>query len=145
MPTIQEVVDSARTWIGTPYVHNGRVKGVAGDCLAMLIGTGHDLNVSKFDTNEYTQRPNPKRLLAEADEVLIRQERTRADLYFGDIVLMSFRRIPMHFGIIADADKPFSLIHASAELGFCCEHRLDAEMCRKIYRIYRAAGVTYER
>ncbi len=144
MPTIQQVVDSARTWIGTPYTDKGREKGVAGDCLAMLIGTGHDLSISDYDINDYTVRPNPKRLIEETEKVLTRQNRTRADLIYGDIVLMKFRTIPMHFGIIADLVAPFSLIHASAELGFCCEHRLDDELRRKIFRIYRAPGVTYE-
>ncbi len=144
MVTIQEVVDSARTWVGTPYKDKGREKGVAGDCLAMLLGTGHDLGITNYDINEYTVRPNPKKLVEETEKVLIRQRRGRADLRFGDIVLMKFRTIPMHFGIIADLATPFSLIHASLELGFCCEHRLDDEMRRKIFRIYRAPGVTYE-
>lgn len=144
MSTIQEVVDCARTWIGTPYVDKGRKKGVAGDCLAILIGPGHELDITQFDTNQYTRRPKPKLLLEMADKQMIRQNRTRANLKFGDIVLMKFRKRPMHFGILADSETPFSLIHSSAEIGFCCEHRLDEEMCRKIFRIYRIPGVTYE-
>lgn len=144
MSTIQEVVDCARTWKGTPYKDKGRKKGVAGDCLAILIGPGHELNLTEFDTNEYTLRPNTQKLMQMADKIMDRQKRTRADLKFGDIVLMKFRKRPMHFGIIADGAEPFSLIHSSMEIGYCCEHRLDVEMCRKIFRIYRIPGVNYD-
>lgn len=34
--TRQQVVDEAVSWIGTPYIKNGRVKGVGADCATLL-------------------------------------------------------------------------------------------------------------
>ena len=36
--TVDDVVKEARTWIGTPFVHQGRTKGLACDCLGLMIG-----------------------------------------------------------------------------------------------------------
>ncbi len=33
-----DVVRTARTWLGTPYHHQGRLKGVGVDCAGLLIG-----------------------------------------------------------------------------------------------------------
>ena len=34
---IQTMIDEAREWIGTPFVHQGRTKGQACDCLGLVI------------------------------------------------------------------------------------------------------------
>jgi NlpC/P60 family putative phage cell wall peptidase len=38
MPTRQDVVDEARSWIGTPYVHQQSLKGAGCDCVGLLCG-----------------------------------------------------------------------------------------------------------
>lgn len=37
------IVAAARSWIGTPYRHQGRLKGVGCDCLGLLIGVWWEL------------------------------------------------------------------------------------------------------
>jgi NlpC/P60 family putative phage cell wall peptidase len=37
-PTAAEIVAEARRWIGTPYVHQGALKGVGCDCLGLVLG-----------------------------------------------------------------------------------------------------------
>ena len=39
-----DVVRIARTWIGTPYVHQASVKGAGCDCLGLLRGVWRELN-----------------------------------------------------------------------------------------------------
>ncbi len=43
MPTKDEIVAAARGWIGTPYRHQGQVKGVGCDCLGLVRGVWRDL------------------------------------------------------------------------------------------------------
>jgi NlpC/P60 family putative phage cell wall peptidase len=38
MPSANSIVAEALTWVGTPYRHQGRRKGVGCDCLGLLIG-----------------------------------------------------------------------------------------------------------
>jgi NlpC/P60 family putative phage cell wall peptidase len=37
-PIVSKVVAEARTWIGTPYLHQASVKGVGCDCLGLVRG-----------------------------------------------------------------------------------------------------------
>lgn len=44
LPTAEcRIVDIARTWIGTPYVHQASLKGVGCDCLGLLRGVWREL------------------------------------------------------------------------------------------------------
>lgn len=38
MPTSAEIVAEAKEWIGTPYIHQQRLKGRATDCVGLVIG-----------------------------------------------------------------------------------------------------------
>lgn len=38
MFTADDVVKEARTWIGTPYIHQQRTKGAATDCIGLIYG-----------------------------------------------------------------------------------------------------------
>ncbi|MGA9796203.1 MAG: hypothetical protein WBQ17_11795 [Rhizomicrobium sp.] len=42
-PLAGDIVATARTWIGTPYVHQASVKGVGCDCLGLLRGVWREL------------------------------------------------------------------------------------------------------
>ena len=66
-PTRAAVVHEARTWIGTPFHHQARVKGAGVDCLGLVWGTGETCAVmpavSATDAKPfwrfYGRRPNP--------------------------------------------------------------------------------------
>jgi len=73
MITRAQVVEVARTWLGTPFHHQGRVKGVGIDCVGLTIGIAQELGIvsdeviASLPTN-YQARPDPvlmQRLLCE--------------------------------------------------------------------------------
>src|SRR3712207_3786304 len=39
----EEIVAAARGWIGTPYRHQGALRGVGCDCLGLLVGVWREL------------------------------------------------------------------------------------------------------
>jgi NlpC/P60 family putative phage cell wall peptidase len=43
MPSPEEIVAAARSWIGTPYLHQASLKGVGCDCLGLVRGVWRDL------------------------------------------------------------------------------------------------------
>ncbi len=49
MATGLEVVRVARTWLGTPYHHQGRVKGAGVDCAGLSVGVAKELGLSDVD------------------------------------------------------------------------------------------------
>ena len=41
--TPQKIVDTARSWLGTPYRHQASVKGAGADCLGLIRGVWREL------------------------------------------------------------------------------------------------------
>jgi NlpC/P60 family putative phage cell wall peptidase len=100
------VVTIARTWIGTPYLHQASVKGAGADCLGLLRGVWREL----YGTEPEIVPPySPDWAEAAGDEVLHHalsrhlREIPRDALAPGDVALFRMvRRGPAkHCGIIA--------------------------------------------
>lgn len=112
-PFADKIVAIARTWTGTPYVHQASVKGVGCDCLGLLRGVWRELHGDEpEDAPPYT----PDWAEATGDETLqaaFRRHMTeidRASLAPGDVVLfrMSPRGPAKHCGIVASFPPPFT-------------------------------------
>ena len=59
---VSALLTEARSWLDTPYHHQGRLKGVGVDCIGLIIGVAHALNLSEFDTHDYARIPNANML-----------------------------------------------------------------------------------
>lgn len=115
------VLDAARGWIGTPYLHQASAKGAGCDCLGLVRGVWRELYGGEPELPPpYTPDWNERhwRAGAGADALLAAARRNmaeRADLSFtpGDVVI--FRVDPAgpakHCGIVSGADR---FIHAYA-------------------------------
>jgi cell wall-associated NlpC family hydrolase len=130
----QEIMAAARAWLGTPWVHQGRLKNVGVDCGGLIIGVGKELGLLDFDTQAYGRIPDGYRLRALCDEHLM--AKPVADIAAGDVLLMRFTRHPQHLAIVGDRGEPFSLIHAYADIGWCVEHGADPKWRRRIVAAY---------
>ena len=51
------IVQAARTWKGTPYHHQGRVKGVGVDCIGLILGVLEECGMVGLDCPEYRRYP----------------------------------------------------------------------------------------
>ncbi len=129
-----EIIAVARSWLGTPWRHQGRLKGVAADCGGLIIGVGRELGLLDFDTRAYGRIPDGQRLRALCDEHLA--SRPVTDVQPGDVLLMRFTRHPQHLAIVGNHGAPFSLIHAYADAGACVEHGADPKWRRRIVAAY---------
>ena len=49
MPSRELIVAAARGWIGTPYRHQGQLKGVGCDCLGLIVGVWRELGGEVVD------------------------------------------------------------------------------------------------
>ena len=125
--TPQQIVETAREWIGTPYHHQASLKGVGCDCIGLVRGVFYDLTGLRPDYippytpdwGEYHDRETLyeglKPFLTElsldhpikAERVTITQP--------GDVVLFRMREtsIAKHCGFVAFKDGQRTLIHAA--------------------------------
>ena len=118
----QAVLDEARSWLGTPYHHMGRVKGGAGcgcDCLTLLAevyaraGIVSPVEVPYYRPDFMLHRGEEtylEGLLAHGSEVAAPEP--------GDAVLFQWGRILGHAGIVTLWP---SIIHACAIARRVCE------------------------
>jgi NlpC/P60 family putative phage cell wall peptidase len=129
-----EIVAAARSWFGTPWRYQGRLKGVAVDCGGLILGVGRELGLLHFDTRTYGRIPVGQQLRALCEQHLT--SKPIAETAPGDVLLMRFTRHPQHLAIVGDRGAPISLIHAYADAGACVEHGADAKWLRRIVAAY---------
>jgi NlpC/P60 family putative phage cell wall peptidase len=125
MTTRTEVVAAARSWIGTPFAHQARLKGVGVDCIGLVIGVGRELGfcAPDFDVSGYARNPDGKSLMA-LSRVHMSQI-SREAMQPGDVVVVRFGDYPQHFGVLADYKHGgLSIVHAAMKSGAVVEQRL---------------------
>ena len=141
MITGADVVAAARLELGTPWMHQGRLPGVALDCAGLVIATAKRLGLlaDAWDVADYTREPDG-RLLALCDQHLQRIDA----LELGAVVVVSVVREPQHIGIVGDyRHGGLSLVHASstARPGRVIETRLMWARNQQLHAVYRMPGV----
>ena len=130
-----DIIAEARTWIGTPHVHQARIRGVGVDCIGLVVGVASALGFASAAAflaspyGSYSSHPNVAALDAACAAFLVRTH-TRQP---GDILLMQFIGEPQHFGILTAMDY---VIHAYAPARAVVEHRIDQRWRRRIVRAY---------
>lgn len=125
MTTHMEVVAKAREWLGTPFEHQHRMKGVAVDCAGLLIGVARELGLvaPDFDVSGYARQPDGVSLLRWCDQYMTRVRRDQ--LQPGHVVVVIYDVDPGHIGMVGNyAHGGLSMIHAAAKSGKVIETRL---------------------
>lgn len=114
MTTREDIVAEARTWLGTPWRHQHRTKGLAVDCAGLVIGVARTLGLvaPDFDVTGYSRNPDGT-LLAVCERHL--QRIPREAMQPGDVVVVASAEDPQHLGIVGDyVHGGLSLIHATS-------------------------------
>lgn len=138
----ETVVSTARSWLGTPFVHQARLKHAGVDCVGLVIGVGKELGIidPSFDVIEYARIPDGIRLMAGAKANLI--EVPHAEMQVGDIVVVKFDKYPQHFGFLGDyRHGGFSIIHAASAYGKVVEQRLMFTKAMGFVAAFKLPGV----
>ncbi|MFP7673359.1 peptidase [Marivita sp. S0852] len=112
-----EVVTVARSWIGTPYVHQASVRGAGTDCLGVLRGIWrHLFGEEPGDIPAYSlDWSEPQRdevLWAALADALIGKDVDDEDV--GDVILfrMRDRAVAKHVGVQSRIGADAAFVHA---------------------------------
>jgi len=144
MSTRAQVITEARTWVGTPYLHQARMKLVGVDCIGVVIGTARALGLvaTDFDITGYSRQPDGT-LIEKAGRYMTRI--TQAAMQPGDVVAIAFDGDPQHFGILVDyRHGGLAIVHASNNYAKVIETRLlfgTAPQSMKFVAAYRLPGI----
>jgi NlpC/P60 family putative phage cell wall peptidase len=116
------VVAEARSWIGTPYLHQASVKGAGADCLGLLRGVWRSLLGAEPEpvppyTDDWAEPSREEVLLAAAERWLARKG--LGDAAAGDVLLFRLREgcIAKHLGIQSEVGGSAAFIHSYTNHG----------------------------
>lgn len=114
MTTPAEVIAEAYTWMGTPWRHQHRAKGVAVDCAGLVIGVARELGLvaPDFDFTGYGRQADGT-LLAVCERFM--QRIPRDQMAAGDVLVLAVESDPQHMGVLVPyRHGGLALVHASS-------------------------------
>jgi len=131
----ENIVRVARTWIGTPYYHQARVKGVGADCAGLIIGVGRECGLLDLNMNYdgYARSPEHGYLEPICNKELFRTTKDYPEA--GDILLLTWGNMqhPQHLAIFTGEG---SIVHSYAVVKKCVEHPFHQKFMGKTRGIY---------
>jgi len=135
----QRIIEEARTWLGTRFQHQARVKKspdgshMGGcDCLGLIIGVLEELQLISVPHLTYSMRPPKERLINELKNYFIESN----NYEIGDLAVLSIDDFSGHLAFIGDHPAGYSLIHSYLPARKVVEHQLDDIWKQKIIHIF---------
>lgn len=115
-----DIITEAREWVGTPFLHQGRVKGSGVDCAGLVIGVLNNCGYLKDgyeDITNYSRSPNPRMMKKQ----LLKYLKRVYTLEPGTILYFTMPKMkePQHLAIYTDSN---TIIHAADKYGKVIEH-----------------------
>lgn len=109
-----DIVQIARSLIGTPFHHRERQPGIGIDCAGVLICVARELGLvaPDFDVPAYTRTPDGRSMLLWCRRYM--RELAQDAMQPGDAILLITDYHPQHLGILGDyRHGGLSIIHAA--------------------------------
>lgn len=118
-----QIVREARSWLGTPFHHQGRVKGVGVDCAGVAVEVAKACGLEWSDAQGYGRLPYrglfTKTIEAVTDPVDL------ADVLPGDLMVFTWRDDPQHVAIVTRVGSTIQMVHAWQQATVCAENVFD--------------------
>lgn len=133
MPLRDDIIAEARTWIGTPFLHQGRIKGQGVDCVGLIMGVAKAVGLPGVDqvlqdprSHVYKERPAAGQLLKRLHSLLRQIPRDGARP--GDMLCLWVADNPQHVLLLSYQRH---VIHATSEKERVVEHLIPHHWWRR--------------
>lgn len=138
MTTRAQIVAEARKWVGTPFLHQGRLRGAGVDCAGVVIGVADVLGLAQGfeDPKGYPDNPANRQIEALLDKWMDRIP--KGEEKPGDVLFFAYSRLPQHMGILTDRG---TIVHAYKPGPGVVEVTYDRLWQRQTVRAYRFRGI----
>jgi cell wall-associated NlpC family hydrolase len=137
MTTRNDVIQKARTQLGTRFRHQGRSPVLGFDCIGLVVWTLTQLGLLHVDRTDYSRRPRVEEMTAALEGHLIRVPLDQ--IRHGDVLRFQagVDGDPVHIGFATDR----GVLHATAAQRAVVEHRLDTLWTAQLVEAYRIPGL----
>lgn len=137
------IVLEAFEWVGTPYHHQARVKGVGVDCAQLVAGVAENVfpRLKPINTEVYSVEWHMHNREEKMCNIIERFKCTQIeveDRQPGDILTFQFGRVQSHMGILIN-DNQF--IHARMDIGKVVINQLSGDWLERLGRVYKFPGI----
>jgi cell wall-associated NlpC family hydrolase len=113
----QDIVNKAREYIDTPFVHQGRMKNVGVDCAGLCVCVLTELGLILSDVKNYKRIPDGNVFADTVNKNLTRKD----NMEVGDFLIFAFDSEPQHIAIVSQLN-PLKIIHSYQKVGKVVEH-----------------------
>ena len=129
--TLDGLIATARSYVGTPFRHQGRLPGIALDCAGVAVCAARAEGWPAIDMPGYSRTPTKgmlrQHLMAQPALRLVNRSPR-----FGDLLLMAFGREDQHVALCAGD----TIIHAYEAVGKVCEHGFTDEWQKRVVAVF---------
>lgn len=132
-----DVVNAARSYLGTPFRHQGRLPGVGLDCAGTIVCALNHCGIAVRDVIGYGRIPSQGLFTKMVEEHCNRIK--LEDVQVGDFMMFSFRDEPQHIAIVSNME-PMMIIHSYSGVGRVVENSVDYAWLKRLSGCYRLKG-----
>ena len=135
MVTREEIVKIARSYDGSPFHHQGRIKAGI-DCAGLAIAVGKEIG-SPIEDCIYKRKPTQGIIIGQLEKTLERIELDEA--LPGDILVfwVCKKGYDQHLAIKTDR----GMIHTYADIGFVAENGINEFWSKRLMAAFRYRGI----
>lgn len=127
----KKAILAARSCVGSPFRHQGRIPASGLDCVGLIIYVASVLNLEIVGRSNYRKIPKRHAITRAAREFGFR-EKPVSESFPGDILLLKFGKSLEHVAVLSD----HGIIHACEKYGKVVEHKLDQTWMGRITKAY---------
>lgn len=139
MTIAQNIVDEARAWRNTPFLHQGRLKGLGVDCAGFIGEVARNVGLQVEIPHDYRPREDGTammRMLSEHLDFVPTEDAQPGDILALCDEALRNPEIPRHLAIVTErTEKTLFIVHASQH--GVREHRMDSAWNRRIHSVWR--------
>jgi cell wall-associated NlpC family hydrolase len=110
MATRAQIVEEARSYLGTKWVHQGRTRNGI-DCAGLVVCVGNNLGLIAYDRNDYQRYPDGSAFLHFFTEGGGLQKPVLS-AKAGDIMVLREGAYPCHTSIVSEKRGQLYIIHS---------------------------------
>lgn len=103
------IYEEAVKFVGTKFLHQGRVPGHGLDCIGTFVCAAHNANISIEDYVQYGRESDPNALITRLEKDFVRIDRSEIKLDTVLVFWMVNKMFPQHIGIYNGAG---SIVHS---------------------------------
>lgn len=130
--TGERYVQEVREWLGTPFLHAASEKGKHCDCIGLIVGAARELGMETPLLPEYGGLVPAEIMWQISSTWGIPIPRNPVQWQAGDILQISLRGNPQHFGVFSGEN---TFIHAGFHV--VRETRLDSRWESRVVYVWR--------